>query len=427
MKKQLILSTLLMTTQLFAMENDDKYSYQPSLSSSKMNVIESFQSGKMDEEKQDPFSKQKNEIKNNIDKLIAELESNHQDVSNEKGWIDQLNTLKIELNPSQKMVLTNIRKKFKEYTDLCLSINDNLVDLPQLMMESRIRNYFENEAKIGTIARIDNNEDGIQLKRIVTLKPMFNEIPPRWYVKTHAGGLLRDTKKSTIRPVDPVELLTYKILEHSGYGTESHFFYDDALNFYIGTKDVSSYSDTQSISDYHSFLTKEKNDFTETTTKEVQTNIIQGLITADILSRTLCLTDIHTQNGNILFVENKDNWDLKIIDFRNAVSGYDYPDGYRLFGGLVAGNGQFIYVGVDKIMSHYLGTKNLELRINFARNFDYKNLRSAVGKAEGEMYKYMNLKENFKLFDSSQQRVYEHCAAIQNIISEFEKAAIEFS
>ena len=174
-------------------------------------------------------------------------------------------------------------------------------------------------------------------------------------------------------------------------------------------------------------MTKEKNDFTETTTKLNQTNIINGLITADILSRTLCLTDIHTQNGNILFVQNKNNWDLKIIDFRNAVSGYDYPDGYRLFGGLVAGNGQFNYIGVDKIMSHYLGKKDLLLRIDFARGFDYKNLRSAVGKAEGEMYNYMNLKENFKLFDNNQQRVYEHCAAIQNIISEFEKAALEYS
>ena len=426
MKKQLILLTLLLTTQLFAMEKDNQYSYQPL--SLKMNVIESFQSGKMDEEKQDPFSKQKNEIKNNIDKLIAELEFNHQEIAKTNNWFDQLDILRKELNPSQKMVLTNIQKKIKnnEIINLTVNINLGLVDLPQLMMESRIRNYFENEAKIGTILGIDNNEDGIQLKRIVTLKPMFNEMPPRWYVKTHAGGLLRDTKKSTIRPVDPVELLTYKILEHSGYGTESHFFYDDALNFYIGTKDVLSYSDTQSISDYHSFLTKEKNDFTETTTKEHQTNIIQGLITSDILSRILRLTDIHTQNGNILFVENKDNWHLKIIDFRNRDES-NYPNGQELFGGLVVGNGQFNYIGVDKIMSHYLGKKDLLLRIDFARGFDYKNLRSAVGKAEGEMYKYMNLKENFKLFDNNQQRVYEHCAAIQNIISEFEKAALEFS
>ena len=201
MKKRLILSTLLMTTQLFAMENDDKYSYQASVSSSKKNVIENFQSGKMDEkmieEKQDIISKQKNEIKNNIDKLITELDTNYKTLSNEKGWIGQLNTLKTELNPSKKMVLKTILKQDSDkLIVLANKINIQLETLPQLMMESRIRNYFENEAKIGTVFGIDNNEDGIQLKRIVTLKPMFNEIPPRWYVKTHAGGLLRDTKKA---------------------------------------------------------------------------------------------------------------------------------------------------------------------------------------------------------------------------------------
>jgi hypothetical protein len=390
----------------------------------------------MDEEKPDLVGKQKNEIINNIDKLIMDLESNCQEIAKTNNWFDQLDILRKELNPSKKMVLTNIQKKIKnnsEIISLTVNINLGLLDLPQLMMDSRIYNYFENEAKIGTVLSIDNNEDGIQLKRIVTLqpmsvtlKPMSKELPLRWYVKTHAGGLLRDTKKSTIKSVNPVELLTYKILEYSGYGTESHFFYDDAFNFYIGTKDVSSYSDTQSIRDYQSFLMEDKNDFTKETTKEVQTNIIQGLITSDIISRILRLTDIHTQNGNILFVENKDNWHLKIIDFRNRDES-NYPNGQELFGGLVVGNGQFNYIGVDKIMSHYLGTKNLELRINFARGFDYKNLRSAVEKAEGEMYKYMNLKENFKLFDSTKQKVYEHCAAIQNIISEFEKAAIEFS
>ena len=173
-------------------------------------------------------------------------------------------------------------------------------------------------------------------------------------------------------------------------------------------------------------MTKEKNYFKEEITELNKENIIHGLITSDILSRILRLTDIHTQNGNIFFIQNKDNWHVKIIDFRNRDES-GYPDGQELFGGLVCGNGQFNYLGVDKVMSHFLGKKELPLRINFARGFDYKNLRSAVGQAEGEMYSYMNLKENFKLFDNTQQRVYDHCAAIKDIISEFEKAAIAFS
>jgi hypothetical protein len=48
MKKQIILLTLLLTTQLFAMEKDNPYSYQTSQSSSKMDIERSFQSSQMD-------------------------------------------------------------------------------------------------------------------------------------------------------------------------------------------------------------------------------------------------------------------------------------------------------------------------------------------------------------------------------------------
>lgn len=71
-----------------------------------------------------------------------------------------------------------------------------------------------------------------------------------FYVKTHSGGLLRSSNKSTSKPVDPIELITYKILEHSGYGTESHFFYDDIKNFYIATKDVAVYADQKKVKKY---------------------------------------------------------------------------------------------------------------------------------------------------------------------------------
>ena len=78
---------------------------------------------------------------------------------------------------------------------------------------------------------------------------------------------MQDTKKITSKSVDPRELLTYKILEYSGYGTEAPFFFDDARNFYIETKDVASYSDTQSVRYYPKFLTNDKSDFTEETIK----------------------------------------------------------------------------------------------------------------------------------------------------------------
>ena len=45
-----------------------------------------------------------------------------------------------------------------------------------------------------------------------------------------------------IKPVNPIELFSYKLLEMCGYGPECHFFYDDERNFYIATKDVLNYS-----------------------------------------------------------------------------------------------------------------------------------------------------------------------------------------
>ena len=41
-------------------------------------------------------------------------------------------------------------------------------------------------------------------------------------------------------------------------------------------------------------------------------------MSADIISRLLCITDVLFQDANILFIKNKDNWQLKIIDFRNS-------------------------------------------------------------------------------------------------------------
>lgn len=376
-----------------------------------------------------PAEELKNTIRGQVQKLIERLQQEEfSEYTNQRGWVQQLAELHDNLDPSKKRILDDVRKKYSQLTTLSLKIRDDLDALPNVMIESKIREYFEG-MNIGKVLSIDENQNGVQLKRIVTVQSSLSERPVNWYVKTHAGGLLRETKKSTSKPVDPIELLTYKILEHSGYGTEAHFFYDDERNFYIGTKNVASYSDTQSVRDYPTFLTEDKSQFTQEIMErypsvEGKGNlIIQGLITADIFSRIFRLTDILTQDGNIVFVNNQDNWHLKIIDFRNRDESF-YPSGEELFGGLVCGNGQFNYLGQrDRMMSKYLGTDGLPLRVNFARAFDYQNLRTAVGKAEGEMYHYMNLPKNIPLFMESQNIVYKHSAAIQNIISQFENAA----
>lgn len=359
MKKQLILLTLLLTTQLFAMEKDNPYSYQTSQSSSKMDIERSFQSSQMDEEKQDPFSKQKNEIKNNIDKLIAELESNHQDVSNEKDWIDQLNTLKIELNPSQKMVLTNIRKKFKEYTDLCLSINDNLVDLPQLMMDSRIYNYFENEAKIGTVCGIDEKKEGNgrQLGAVIKVKTYTYNDVLQFYVKTHQYGLLSQTMTSAAKPVDLKELFAYKFLNLCGITPEVHFFYDDSVNFYIATK-----NDGYSQDGFTEFVTYDKAIKDERFSK-INQEVLQGSFElADFYSRVMRLKDVLTNHGNFGFIREKEsgyeNTRFSIVDFQTPNDEAEYKLNGNLFGGWKIANGSYKYSDqIYNILNVELDTK----------------------------------------------------------------------
>lgn len=61
-------------------------------------------------------------------------------------------------------------------------------------------------------------------------------------------------------------------------------------------------------------------------------------MTADIISRIFFLTDVLTHDGNIVFIKEKEKWKLKIIDFRNNIQ-QGYPEGSKLFNGLVSGHG----------------------------------------------------------------------------------------
>ncbi|MHA1558361.1 MAG: hypothetical protein ACTSXG_00925 [Alphaproteobacteria bacterium] len=384
-----------------------------------------------------PIEETKNKIQQQLGDLKKVLDSEqYREISYQKGWLNKeqpnqglLLKLSSDIDPSKKKVLDDIGTFFrqqKNYDLMNLACDpcDLIKMLPALMIESRIVKYFEGRG-IGKVISIRENPNGVQFKRIATV----GNPPIDYHIKTHSGGLLQETQKSTSKAVDPIELLVYKVLEYSGYLSDTHFFYDDLRNFYIATKDISAYSNSpekEKIRSYSKFLTQDKKGFVEELTKictEDSNPIIHGLMTADILSRVLCLTDILTQDGNILFVRMSNTWQVKIIDFRHKDPEVEYPTGGALFGGLVQGNGQCHYVGVDQIMSHYLGTPNLASRIQYAKTFDYKSLKVAVGKAEYTMLSYMTAPENVGLFGVLQDRVSNHSTALQNIISQFEEAA----
>jgi hypothetical protein len=57
------------------------------------------------------------------------------------------------------------------------------------------------------------------------------------FVKTHSDGMKSDLRAPP-KLEAPAELLAYKILEHAGVGSESHFFAIDLYDVHIATRDA---------------------------------------------------------------------------------------------------------------------------------------------------------------------------------------------
>jgi len=350
------------------------------------------------------------------------------------GWLSKnkpdnglLFSIRKNLDPSKKYALKRInrflRDRHSQGFQTAASLLLNMESLPLEILKVKTREYFK-KSRIGEIVKMDENQNGIQLKIIATVLPYHIPVEVKWFVKTHSGGLLRDTRASTTKAVDSVELFTYKILEFSGYGAEVVFFYEDLRNFYIGSKDVATFSENQIVRRYPSFLTENKSDFTEETkllqNVEGENPIVRGLMTADILTRILRLTDVLTQDGNILFVKVQDCWHLKVIDFRTREA-LNYPTGKDLFESSLCGTGQFFYLGQsDEVMCYYLGTKDLKQRVDFVCSFDYKHLIAAVIQAENEMIRFLSFPEHPSQLQKMVKNIRHHSIELQKIINSFE-------
>lgn len=156
-----------------------------------------------------------------------------------------------------------------------------------------------------------------------------------YHAKTHRGGL-KSQHSSSIYPVDLKELIAYKILEHSGTGTETHFFYDNIKNFYIATKDA-GYSDIEKVQ--KEFLTYDKiREKTPIETLIKDPKITNGFIKTDILSRLLLLSDVLNNGGNTGL---SSDGTFKVIDFNPPITKeYQNP---KIFEDWLSGNNQYNY------------------------------------------------------------------------------------
>ena len=111
----------------------------------------------------------KNDIQEQIKKLINLLNDEYLDLAQQKNWLDwkdekgehqgALIALYNDIDPSKKKVLDDIgtyfrQKKLWDNMELAYTPLDELKKLPSTMIESKIKNYFEHIAKIGNVDKI---------------------------------------------------------------------------------------------------------------------------------------------------------------------------------------------------------------------------------------------------------------------------------
>lgn len=337
MKKQLILSTLLMTTQLFAMDNDEK----------KIDFTFNFPSkGKI---------LQPNSLEDLYDQIESALSKENKNINKWKNFLlsENLVQKKRALEQIQNYFF-DIKDQKKEYNDIfnaSFTLKKEIDNLPRQQFQNKASEYFiKNFGAKDVFFKDKMGGDQLGNRIIVNFKD-GQEIT--YHAKTHRGGL-KSQHSSSSQPVDLKELLIYKILEFSGIGSETHFFYDDIKNFYIATKDV-GYDDKKMKQG--EFITYEKireNNSSEELLKN--SLIVNGFIKADIISRLLSLSDVINNGGNTGISSSEQ---FKIIDFNPPVTKeYKNP---KVFEDWLSGNNQYNYS--DPTVISILKNKSKEEKI----------------------------------------------------------------
>jgi hypothetical protein len=190
----------------------------------------------------------------------------------------------------------------------------------------------------------------------------------KYHLKTHSGGRL-ETNSSAPKPVDPTELLVYKILEHLRVGSETHFFvYRSLEDVFIATLDASHtdgsrFSTFKRATEIHATcdetitgetmwgsLLSQLNRHTDFAVIEdciqsdpIAQNYLLQTASLDLISRVFRLQDLLDNSDNFgFFTFRTERPCLKIVDFRvsrdidmNVISDH--------FRGFLVGNGFFNY------------------------------------------------------------------------------------
>ena len=225
---------------------------------------------------------------------------------------------------------------------------------PHQRLQAKATTYFQQLFGIHfKLIEFEEKFIGVQFGDKITITLTNGEIK-KFYSKTHRRGLrehfnIKSSKYGT-QSVDPKELFCYKVLELSGLGPEVHFFYYDAKNFYIATKDAGITFQTYDIIKnqidtfkllqealnavppvlYDSIITERTKELQWVAIENILTQYnditpyINGIIKIDIISHLLRISDTVHNNENFGFLSD---YTIKVIDFEiihRPLYHYDY-------------------------------------------------------------------------------------------------------
>ena len=265
------------------------------------------------------------------DKIENKLGTQHSSL----GKISSSNSVvvKKELKNLMFAYVGNADQDLADISILATKLYQKLENLPREQFQTKAQQYFSHIFPNSNISFADKM-GGEQLgnRVIVQLEDGENIT---YHAKTHRGGL-KSQHSSSSKPVDLKELLIYKILESTGIGVESHFFYDDINNFYIATKDA-GYDDLNKRPGVFTTYEKIRKDHSSEALVE-NPLIVNGFIKADIMSRLLLLSDV-INNGDNTGVSETGLF--KIVDFNPPLTReYQNP---KVFEDWLSGNNQYNY------------------------------------------------------------------------------------
>jgi hypothetical protein len=284
------------------------------------------------------------------------------------------------------------RKRYdEEFTSLYtsfLTLRDRIFIVHEVRLETIAEQYF-GLCFPGSSVECDAKAGGVQLGIQAKISLVTGE-KRKYHVKTHSEGRLAD-KSSAAKRVNPQELLVYKILEHLGFGCETHFLQRSVEDVYIATLDAGhsgSFSvfekatgslDCGGDEEYGQSLwgslqtinqNPTLNDWraVETTVQgdEISKNFLLQVSALDMLSRILRLHDLLNNPDNFGFLKKEGDLPfLKVIDFR-ITDDKIFHVGADHFGGFLVGNGLYNYVASHRTTRYGLHDRPVEERVKTA-------------------------------------------------------------